>query len=101
MPALVPDQRDEGMLDVLTEDCECRAPARLKEASMSQSQVSFDPKVAVIEPPRCSKCNCPTIFTGIRSGPSGLYLRIFECPLCGYTEKIAEYGTDPAQGRVF
>ena len=57
---------------------------------MSQSQVSFDPKVAVIEPPRCSKCNCPTIFTAIRSGPSGLYLRIFECPLCGYTEKIAE-----------
>jgi hypothetical protein len=58
---------------------------------MSQSQVSFEPQqVAVMKPPRCPKCNCPTIFAGIRSGPPGSYLRIFECPLCGYIEKIAD-----------
>jgi hypothetical protein len=31
----------------------------------------------------------PQSHTGIKSGPPGLSLRIFECPICGYTEKIA------------
>jgi hypothetical protein len=56
---------------------------------MPQSHMSFDPQLAVSEPPRCPKCNRLTIFTGIKSGPPGLSLRIFECPICGYTEKIA------------
>jgi hypothetical protein len=67
---------------------------------MSQSKTSFDPQVAVIEPPRCSKCNCPTIFTGIRPGPPGFYLRILECPLCGYTERIADEIKTPASPHV-
>ncbi len=57
---------------------------------MPQSHVYFDPKLAVIEPPRCPKCNYPTLLTGIRSRSPGLYLRTFECPICGYTEKIAD-----------
>ena len=56
---------------------------------MPQSHMSFDPQLAVIEPPRCPKCNRLTILSGIKSGPPGLSLRIFECPICGYTEKIA------------
>jgi hypothetical protein len=57
---------------------------------MPQSHIYFDPQLAVIEPPRCPKCNCPTLLTGIKSGRPGLYLHIFECPICGYTEKIAD-----------
>jgi hypothetical protein len=57
---------------------------------MLQSHMSFDPQLAVIEPPRCPKYNRLTLFTGIKSGSPGLYLRIFECRICGYTEKIAD-----------
>ena len=49
---------------------------------MPQSHMSFEPQLAVTEPPPCPKCNRPMMFTGIISGPPGLYLRIFECCVC-------------------
>jgi hypothetical protein len=66
---------------------------------MPQSHMYFDPQLSVseppcTEPPRCPKCNYPTLLTGIKSGRSGLYLRIFECPACGYTEKIVAKSND-------
>ena len=57
---------------------------------MPQTRASLDSKPAAIEPPRCPRCNRPTMFTGIESGPGGSYLQIFECPVCGYTKKITD-----------
>jgi len=66
---------------------------------MPQSQMHFDSQLSVreppcTEPPRCPTCNFPTLLTGIKSARPGLYLRIFECPVCGYTEKIATKSND-------
>jgi hypothetical protein len=61
---------------------------------MPQSHMYFDPQLAVREAPRCPKCNYPTFLTGIKLGPPDLYLRIFECPACGYTQKIVAKSND-------
>jgi hypothetical protein len=66
---------------------------------MPQSYMYFDPQLSVreppcTEPPGCPKCNYPTLLAGIKSGRPGLYLRIFECPVCGYTQKIVAKSND-------
>jgi hypothetical protein len=34
------------------------------------------------------------MLAGIKSGRPDLYLRIFECPACGYTQKIVAKSND-------
>jgi hypothetical protein len=53
---------------------------------MPQSLISFDPSLTVIERPPCPKCHGPMMFTGI--GVAGFGLRIFECVMCDYAEKV-------------
>jgi hypothetical protein len=56
---------------------------------MSQTLISFDPSLAVIERPPCPNCKGPLMFTGIASGPAGFDLRTFQCVMCNYSEEIA------------
>jgi hypothetical protein len=56
---------------------------------MSQTLISFDPSLTVIERPPCPNCSGPMMFTGIASGPAGFDLRTFECVMCDYSEEVA------------
>jgi hypothetical protein len=56
---------------------------------MSQTLVSFDPNLTVIERPPCLNCRGPMMFTDIASGPAGFDVRTFECVMCNYSEKVA------------
>jgi hypothetical protein len=53
---------------------------------MSQTRISFDPSLTVIERPPCPNCRGPMMFTGIASGLAGFDVRTFECVMCNYSK---------------
>jgi hypothetical protein len=56
---------------------------------MPNTDISLDPGLAAVERPPGAKCDEPTMFSGMASGPPGFDIRTLEGIACDHIEKVA------------